>query len=191
MKLKKHTTLIPKTLIGLTLIIWSQFSIYSAQADCTPYSPKSLETMDSIEPLIINESLIIEDIKKAYKALATHGNDSRTIALQFGMIDTTSLNENEVKPFNSDIQSIVVFKDFIDFDFRPHSLISLSALQKAFGNYTMAPTRTNRTGSVTTYTIVFRVDLNGRNVRIIVDRISPDLTVEKIEITEISIAYQF
>jgi hypothetical protein len=160
MKLKKYMALIPKTLIGLTLIIWSQFSIYSAQADCTPYSPKSLETMDSIEPLIINESL-------------------------------TSLNENEVKPFNSDIQSIVVFKDFIDFDFRPHSLISLSALQKAFGNYTMAPTRTNRTGSVTTYTIVFRVDLNGKNVRIIVDRISPDLTVEKIEITEISIAYQF
>jgi hypothetical protein len=176
-------------LISLILILWSQLSINSAQANCFPHSPKSIKDMNSTELLIINELLLIEDIKKAYKALATHGNDSRTIALQFGTIDTTSLNKNEVKPFNPDVLSIVVFKDFMDFDFRSHSLISLSALQKAFGNYTISPARTNRTGSTTTYTIVFRVDLNGRNANIIVRRTSPDLTAERIEITEISVVY--
>jgi hypothetical protein len=189
MKFKTHMLLLSRTLIGLILILWPQLSINSAQANCPSHSPKPLKVMNRTELLIINESLIIEDIKKAYKALATHGGDSRTIALQFGTIDTASPSENEVRPFNPDVQSMFVYDDLINFYFRPHSLISLSALQKAFGNYTIAPTRTNRTGSTTTYTIVFRVDLNGRNTRIIVERISPDLTAEKIEITGVSVAY--
>jgi hypothetical protein len=192
MKFKKHMSLIPSILIGLILIIWPQFSISSVQADCTSHSPKPLEAMDSIEPLIINESLIIEDIKKASKAIATQGNNARTTALQFGELDTTSLNENEVKPFNPDIESIVVYdtnnqSDSINFRFRPHSLISLSALQKAFGNYRTSPRVTSRNGAVTTYSIRFIVELNKKRIDIYVQRRSPDLTAEKIEINEISI----
>ncbi len=55
---------------------------------------------------MINESLLVEDIKKAYNAIYTQGNNPRVIVLQFGIIDAMSLNENEVKPFNTDIQSI-------------------------------------------------------------------------------------
>ena len=175
-----------KMLVGLTIMVWTQFSNDSAQANCTHYSPKASETMNSTEPLIINESLIIEDIKKAYKALATQGNDPRAIALQFGTIDETSLNNNEVKPFNPDVQSILVFKDIVDFNFRPNSLISLSALQKEFGNYTTIPVTTSRKGR-STYSIRFKVDLNGENINIFVSRMSPDLTSEKIEVSEISI----
>jgi hypothetical protein len=185
MKSKKYRSLISGTLIGLALILWHQLRLNSAQANCNLYSPKTLETMNSTEPLIINESLIIEDIKKAYKALATLGNSPRTIALQFGTIDTTSLNENEVKPFNPDVQSVVVLNGFIYFEFKPNSLVSLSALQKTFGNYTVSPAKTNRNGATTTYSIRFRMDLNGENTNIIVRYISPDLTVEKLEITEI------
>jgi hypothetical protein len=189
MKFKKHTSLTSSILIGLILIIWPQFSISSAQADCTSHSPKPLKAMDSTEPLIINESLIIKDIKKGYNALATHGSDSRKTALLFGTIDTESPNKDEVKPFNPDVQSIVVYDDLINFYFRPNSLISLSALQKAFGNYKVARTQVNRTGSTITYTIIFRVDLNGRNARIIIERNSPDLTAARIEVTAISVSY--
>jgi hypothetical protein len=179
-------------LIGLILIIWPQFSISYAQANCTSHSPETLKTMDSTEPLIINESLIIEDIKRASKAIATQGTDAKTTALQFGEIDTTSLNENEVKPFNSDIKSIVLHNEnnqlgSINFRFRLHSLMSLSALQNAFGDYHTSPRVTSRNGAVTIYSIGFTVELNGKNINIYVRRRSPDLTAEKIEINEISI----
>jgi hypothetical protein len=192
MKFKKHMSLIPSILIGLILIIWPQLIINPAQADCISHSPKPLKAMDSTEPLIINESLIIEDIKKASKAIATQGNNARNIALQFGELDTTSLNENEVKPFNSDIESIVLHNEnnqlgSINFRFRLHSLMSLSALQKAFGDYHTSPRVTSHNGAVTIYSIGFTVKLNGKNINIYVRRRSPDLTVEKIEVNEISI----
>jgi hypothetical protein len=185
MKFKKHMSLIPSILIGLILIIWPQFSISSAQADCTSHSPKPLKAMDSKESLIINESLIVEDIKKAYKALATQGDNPRAIALQFGTINTTSLNENEVKPFNPDIQSVVVLNGFIYFEFKPNSLVSLSTLQKTFGDYTISPAKTSRNGAITTYSIRFSIDLNGRKMNVIIRHISPSLKMEKIEIIEV------
>jgi hypothetical protein len=185
MKLKTNRLLTSRILTSLALMLWTQLRLNSAQANCTPYSPKTLETMNSTEPLIINESLIIEDIKKAYKALSTLGNSPRTIALQFGTIDTASLNENEVKPFNHDVQSVVVLNGFIYFEFKPNSLVSLSALKNTFGNYIVSPTKTSRNGATTTYSIRFRIDLNGENTNIIVRHVSPSLTVEKLEITEI------
>jgi hypothetical protein len=189
---KKNVSLIAKMSISLTLILWPQLSINSAQANCIHYLPKSLNTMESTEPLIVNDALIVEDIRKAYKALDTQGNDPRAIVLQFGKTYPTALNENEVKPFNTDIESVVAHNSgsdshFIDFQFRPNSLISLSALQKAFGNYSKSPSFTNRTGSVSVYTIRFRVNLHGKNINIYVRSKSPDLTAERIEIHEISI----
>jgi hypothetical protein len=180
--------LIPRTLIGLILMIWSQFSISSAQANCIPYSPKALETMNSTtEPLIINESSIIADIKKAYKAIDLQGHDPKAVVIQFGTIDATSLIENEVKPFNPDVQSIVAYDNVVDFRFRPHSLISLPALQKAFGNYRMSPLIVSHNGFVIIRMIRFAVELHGRIAKISVRYESPDLTAEKIEITEISV----
>ncbi len=190
---KKNISLVAKILIGLILMFWPQLSMPLAQASCHSYPPKDLKDMDSIEPLMINESLLIEDIKKAYNALYTQGDNPRAIVLQFGSIDpATALNENEVKPFNTDIQSVIAHNSgselrSIDFEFRPHSLISLSALQKAFGDYTISHTRTNHTGSSTIYSIRFRVNLNGKNINIYVRRTSPDLTEEKIAVAEISI----
>jgi hypothetical protein len=192
MQFKKHTSLISRMSIGLMLIVWHQFSINPAQANCTSHSPETPKAMDTVEPLIINESLIIEDIKRAYKAIATPGTDARTAALQFGEIDTTSLNKNEVKPFNPDIESIVMRDsnnqvDSINFRFRPNSLISLSALQKAFGNYRHSPSFTSRTGSISIYTIRFNVDFNGENIGISVRRKDPSLTTERIEVYDIYI----
>jgi hypothetical protein len=176
--------------MGLILILWSQLSINSAQADCSSHSLKPLKAMDSTESLIINESLIIEDIKKAYKALATQGDNPRAIALQFGTIDTASPSENEVKPFNHDLQSLFVYGDVINFNFRPRSLISLSTLQKVFGSYTISLARTNRTGSMTTYSIRFIADkkeVHGKQILIYIHHISSDLKANKIEVVRISI----
>jgi hypothetical protein len=185
---KTHMSLLSRTLIGLTLIIWTQLSINSAQANCIPYSPKTLKNMNSsTEPLIINESLIIADIKKAYKAIDLQGDDPRAVVVQFGTIDTTSLIENEVKPFNPDVQSIVAYDNVVDFRFRPHSLISLPALQKAFGNYRISPLIVSHNGFVIIRMIRFSVELHGRIAKISVRYESPDLTAEKIEITEISV----
>jgi hypothetical protein len=186
-KSKKHRLLILKALISLIITVWPQLSTNSAQAHCIPSLSKNLEIMNNAKPLMINEALIIEDIKKAYKALANQDNDPRVIALQFGTIDTTSPSENEVKPFNHDVQSLFVYNDVINFNFRPHSLISLASFQKAFGNYITSPARTNRTGSITTYSIRFIIETSGKNTYIIVRRRSPDLTAEKIEISEISV----
>ena len=193
MIVKKNILLVAKMSINLILMLWSQFSINLAEASCHSHSPKDLRDMDITEPLIINESLLIEDIKKAYNAIYTQGNNPRAIVLQFGTIDpATALNENEVKPFNPDLHSIVAHSSrselhFIDFIFKPYSLVSLSALQKTFGNYSRTPSFTNRTGSVSIYSIRFRVDLHGKNINIYVRSKSPEITAEKIEVTEISI----
>jgi hypothetical protein len=190
MNKKTHNSLISRFLISLTLVLWPQVIAHSTHANCIPSSPKILETMNSTEPLIINELLIIEDIKKAYKALATQRDNPRAIASQFGTIDTTLPSENEVRPSNPDLKSLFVYDGVVDFNFRSHSVISLSALQKAFGSYVISLTRTNRTGSMTTYSIRFIADpaeVYGKQILIYLYHKSFDFKTDKIEVVGISI----